>query len=171
MYSFKFQTYPLEESARTHAFIPHFCDFLGMYWRKARCPLNPTMLSSMERFSPGLKVLHHSIKKGANLVQLVIPWLPPCRLLPRVKKLQQELESTTGHHFPEIVILKRPAVAPVTPVSKKIIHSIIIIVTRYEKIDHLQFFAKIVFLVKIDAEFTVESNGVWLNLKKGRVMA
>ena len=85
----------------------------------------------LTRSVAGLEVLHHSVKKGANLVQLVILWLPPCRLLPRVvevKKLQQELESTTGHHFPEVIILKWPAVAPVTPVSKKSIHSIIIII-------------------------------------------
>ena len=39
--SFQFQTYLLEESARTQAFIPHLCGFLGMYWRKAS---RPTML-------------------------------------------------------------------------------------------------------------------------------
>ena len=44
-----------------------------------------------------------------------------------VKKLQQQLELTTGHHFPEVIILKWPAVAPVTPVGKKIIHSIIVV--------------------------------------------
>ena len=32
-------------------------------------------------------------------------------------------------------------------------------VTRYEKIDHLQFFTKFAFLVWIDVKFTVEFNG------------
>jgi len=32
-------------------------------------------------------------------------------------------------------------------------------VTRYIKTDHLQFFSKFAFLVRIDAEFTVEFNG------------
>jgi len=32
-------------------------------------------------------------------------------------------------------------------------------VTRYMKTDHLQFFSKFAFLVRIDAEFTVEFNG------------
>ena len=35
----------------------------------------------------------------------------------------------------------------------------IIYVTRYIKTDHLQFFSKFAFLVRIDAEFTVEFNG------------
>ena len=85
VYSFQFQTYPLEESARTHAFIYHFCGFLGMYCRKDSHLLKPTMLSSMEVLSgsvAALKVVHNSVKQGANLVQLVVPWLLPCRLLP-----------------------------------------------------------------------------------------
>ena len=35
----------------------------------------------------------------------------------------------------------------------------ILYVTRYEKIDHLQFFTKFAFLVWINAKFTVEFNG------------
>ena len=85
------------------------------------------MLSSMETFLARLEVLHDRVKQGANLVQLVVPGLSPCRLLPRVvvvKELQQELE-TTGHHCPEVVVSKWPAVAPVTPVSKIYIQFIV----------------------------------------------
>ena len=39
-------------------------------------------------------------------------------------------------------------------------------VTRYDKIDHLQFFMKFAFWVWVDAEFTVEFNGQRPRLKK-----
>ena len=44
----KFHTYPLLESAETHALIPHFVGVFGMYWIQESCPLKPIILSSIE---------------------------------------------------------------------------------------------------------------------------
>ena len=48
-----FITYPCVLSARLKAFIPYLVGFAGMYCFEAKCPRNPTMVSSTARLCPG----------------------------------------------------------------------------------------------------------------------
>ena len=49
-----FHTYPVSDSIRIHALIPHFVGFLGMYWTNERRPLKLIILSSIDTCAFGM---------------------------------------------------------------------------------------------------------------------